>query len=208
MNGQVIKIAEENSSPYNITAAKGSSVWLHWNYTYIGDGRHAFAIITYREQIIRFNSTAQNTMQTLARRIGQNGALILKSPLPAQFSGRVEVISSNSTLVLHNLQYNDSTYRFYSDVIVKIRVFSNVPVLHRVHLMPIISLTVIGNFMAVQLFYYFFEYGILRTFTFLSTHMIVEERVWIRSLASFLLLKSEMDVQKSCFWSSYVGVRF
>ena len=49
-------------------------------------------------------------MQALTKRTGVNCALSLESPVPAPFHGRTEVLSSNSTLVIHNLQYNDSIY--------------------------------------------------------------------------------------------------
>ena len=120
MNGQAINPIEAKSSPSHINTTKGSSVWLHWNYTYAGDGPQGIVTLTYNEQLIRFNSTSQHTVQILANRTGQNGALTLESPTPVPFTGRVEVISSNSTLVIHNLQYNDSNYQFSSTVKVSI----------------------------------------------------------------------------------------
>ena len=121
VNGQnAITPVEVNSSPSQFIASKGSSVWLHWNYTYIGDGRHGFVTFTYKEQIIGFNATLQPTTQTLANRTGQNGALTLQSPVPAPFNGRVEMISANSTLAIHGLQYNDSTYQYSSSVSVDV----------------------------------------------------------------------------------------
>ena len=148
VNGGVVIISEATSSPNHIIATKGSSVWLHWNYTYVGDGTHeenVHFISKYREQIIEINSIFQARVQTLAKRIGQNGPLQLESPTPAPFDGRVEVISSNSTLLINDVQYNDSTYRFSSDVNVEIDIFAVAPVLHDFKLKPIVSLTVIGN---------------------------------------------------------------
>ena len=117
MNGQVISPVEANSSPSRIITIKGSSVWLHWNYTYVGDGPSGPVVtFNYKEQIIGFNTTLQPTIQTLAKRTGQNGALTLESPVSAPFNGRVQVIPVNSTLVIHGLQYNDSTYQFSSSV--------------------------------------------------------------------------------------------
>jgi len=119
VDGKLLTSFEANSSPSHIIATKGSAVWLHWNYTYIGDGPTETGItLTYKEQLIRVNSTSQPTIQTLAKRTGQNGALTLESSIPTPFNGRVEVISSNSTLVIHNLQYNDSKYQFSSYVTV------------------------------------------------------------------------------------------
>jgi len=113
---KVVQRNEENSSPSHINTTKGSSVWLHWNYTYVGDGRYGIVTINYREQTIGFNSSSNSSIKTLAKRNGQNGALTLEEPIPVPFNGRVEMISSNSTLVIHNLQYNDSNYQFTSKI--------------------------------------------------------------------------------------------
>ena len=86
MSGQVVSPVEATSSPSHIIATKGSSVWMHWNYTYVRDGRDGILIITYKEQIIGFNSTLQPSIQTLAKRTGQNGALSLESSIPAPFN--------------------------------------------------------------------------------------------------------------------------
>ena len=116
MNGQALSPVEANSSPSHMIATKGSSVWIHWTYTYIGDGPSGAFTIAYKEQTIGVNTTLQPTIQTLAKRSGQNGALTLESTVPAPFNGRVDVISSNSTLVIHDLQYNDSTCTLSSSV--------------------------------------------------------------------------------------------
>ena len=152
MNGGVVTTSEAYSSPRHINTTRGSSVWLHWSYNYIGDGRHGRKvqfISEYKNQIIGFRSASQH-IQTLATRNGQNGALTLESPVPAPFLGRLEVISSNSTLVIHDLQYKDSSYHFSSDVNVNLDIGAN-HVLHDFRLQPIIILTVIGNVMTVKL---------------------------------------------------------
>ena len=145
-NGQVLTPNEANSSPSQITVIKGSSISLHWNYTYIGDGTHSgvFPVTTnYREQIIGFNSTSQPSIQILAKRIGQNGVLTLQSPVPAPFNGRVEMISSNSTLVIHGLQYNDSLYQYLSTIKVTQDTGAG-PVPNTYNLKPIVAITVNG----------------------------------------------------------------
>ena len=153
MNGQqIISPVEVNSSPSHVITIKGSLVWLHWNYTYIGDGLQGLITLTYREQTIRFNSTSQPSIQTLAKRTGQNGALTLESPVPAPFNGRVDVISANSTLVIHDLQYNDSTYQYSSSVIVDITPGGGV--VTKI-LKPIVSITVNG--MSISHFPLFFR---------------------------------------------------
>ena len=155
MNGQnAITPVEVNSSPSQFIASKGSSVWFHWNYTYIGDGRHGFVTFTYKEQIIGFNAIFQPTTQTLAKRNGQNGALTLESPVPAPFNGRAIVISANSTFVIHNLQYNDSTYQFSSSVSVDSDVGGGA-ITNIIALKPLVSITVTG--MSIYHFPLFFN---------------------------------------------------
>ena len=144
MNGQVVSLVKENSSPSHIIAIKGSSVWMHWNYTYVGDGQSGpNSTLIYKEQIIGFNNTLQPTIQTIAKRTGQNGALTLESPVPVPFNGRVEVISSNSTFVIHGLQYNDSTYQYSSFVSVDTDAGGGVVTANFV-LKPVVSITVTG----------------------------------------------------------------
>ena len=118
---------------------------LHWNYTYIGDGTHyGGALITnFIEQIIGFNNTSQPSIQVLVKRTGQNGVLTLELPMPAPFNGRVGVISSNSTLVIHDLQYNDSSYQFSSNL----KATHNIgfgPKTNKIYLKPIVSITING----------------------------------------------------------------
>ena len=144
MNGaERVQPVEENSSPGQLIVMKGSSVWLHWNYTYLGDGGHGSVTSTYREQIIGFNSTSNSNIQVLAKRIGQNGTLTLESPIPAPFNGRVEVISSNSTLVIHRLQYNDSSYRFLSTVNVNIQ-RNGTTTANVIYMKPLVSIVING----------------------------------------------------------------
>ena len=143
MDGVLFNSVEGKSSPSQISVNKGSSIWLHWNYTYIGDGNHGVVTINYIEQIIGFNSTSYPNIQILAKRIGQNGILTLQSPIPAYFEGRVKVIPSNSTLVIHGLPYNDSLYQFSSFVKVTIDAGAG-PVLNTYNLKPIVAMTVNG----------------------------------------------------------------
>ena len=143
VNGQGLTAVEADSSPSNIISTKGSSVLLHWSYSYIGDGLQGVITVTYREQIVEFNSTSQPSVQTLAKRIGQNGALRLESPVPAPFTRRVQVISSNSTLVIHNLQYNDSSWQFSSYIEVNLA-FGGTRNTNHITLKPVVSITVNG----------------------------------------------------------------
>ena len=155
MNGQLLSPVEVNSSPSHIIARKGSSLWMHWNYTYVGDGPSGSVVtLSYKEQIIGFNSTSQTTIQTLAKRNGQSGTLTLESPVPAPFNGRVDVISANSTFVIHGVQYNDSTYQFSSSVSVDIDAGGGV-VTNIFVLKPVVSITVNG--MSIYHFPLFFN---------------------------------------------------
>ena len=121
-------------------------MWLHWNYTYIGDGTHFGGGLTtfYREQRIELNSTSKTAIKTLAKRTGQNGVLTLESPVPAPLNGRVEVISSNSTFVIHGLHYNDSTHHFSSYVTLDLDVGPG-PKLNKYILRPVVSIKVNGK---------------------------------------------------------------
>ena len=143
VNGQAVSPVEVNSSPSHIITIKGSTVWMHWNYTYVGDGPSGAIALTYKEQLVRVNSTSQPRIETLAKRTGQNGALTLDSPVPAPFNGRVDVIPGNSTLVIHGLQYNDSTYQFSSSVSVDLDAGGGA-VTNIVVLKPVVSITVTG----------------------------------------------------------------
>ena len=152
VDGSIISTFDATSSPSHINATKGSSVWLHWNYTYIGDGRHGKSVpftSTYKEQIIAINCTSKSSIQALAKRIGQDGVLVLESKVPTQYHGRLGVISSNSTLVIYDLQYNDSICQFFSVVNVRIDIGAE-HVLLVFGLKPTISLAVIGNVLPVQ----------------------------------------------------------
>ena len=143
MIGQVVNPVEANSSPSHIIATKRSSIWLHWNYTYGGDGVQGIVTLTYKEQIIRFNSTSQPTLQALAKRTGANGVLILESPVPVPFNGRVEVISANSTIMIRDLHYNDSAYQF-SSVVAMDADIGGVTSNYNYHLKPVVSIEVNG----------------------------------------------------------------
>ena len=144
MNGQnPINPVEALSSQSHIYATKGSSVWLHWSYTYVGDGRDGFLLLAYRVQIVGYRTVSNSSIQPLAKRIGQSGALILESPVPVPFNGRVEVISVNSTIVIHGLQYNDSTYQFSSIVKVVLDAGAGF-VTNNFTLSPVISITING----------------------------------------------------------------
>jgi len=149
VNAEVLIASDEaSSSPSNIIARKGSPAWLHWNYTYVGDGTHnegpAKITTKYREQKVVLNSLSQPEAKTLASRTGSSGALTLESHIPPQFSGRVIVISPNSTVVIHELQYNDSTYEFSSDINLWVEISGKIFTIH-VTLKPVVSITVKGR---------------------------------------------------------------
>ena len=97
----------------------------------------------YKKQVIGFTCTSASTFQVLAKRIGENGTLELESPVPAPFSGRVELISSNSTVVIHDLRYCDSECEFSSYVIVETDFGAGYKATQHI-LKPIVSITVNG----------------------------------------------------------------
>ena len=99
------------SSPGLITATKDSSLWLHWNYTYGGD---SVGFYKYKEQIIGYKSKMELTLVPLAKRTGASGTLGKQASIVGPFSGRIDVIPDNSTLVVHNLRFNDSGTNFSS----------------------------------------------------------------------------------------------
>ena len=143
LHARILKPVAAKSSPSHIIATKGSSVWLHWSYTYTGDGKQGPFILLYKEQIIVFKPPLE-APKVLAKRIGQNGTLKLQSPVPAPFNGRVEVIQSNSTLVIHDLQFNDAIYQFTSIVTVNVDVGAGQKS-NMFHLLPNVYITVYGK---------------------------------------------------------------
>ena len=101
------------------------------------------ATTNYIKQVIGFTSASSPTFHLLAQRIGVKGVLMLESSLPPPFNGRVEMISSNCTLVIHRLQYNDSSYRISSAVTVAVDL-GNGPTLNKFDLKPVVRITVNG----------------------------------------------------------------
>eukprot|EP00795_Rhopilema_esculentum_P014969 gene14969-6122_t len=130
---------ETKSSPSHATSLKGSSIRLTWGYEYGGD---IPGFITYKEQIIGFNSSSQAALQPIAKRTGANGVLQLVPTVPAPFSGRLQIIPSNDTLVISGLKYNDTAYQFASYIITEIITGSSGQ--FRSDLKPIVRITVNG----------------------------------------------------------------
>ena len=129
--GNAIQPLEADSSPSHILSTKGSSVQLHWSYNYDGDTINAYGhfpmkivvVRGFKKQTIGLKVTPHSAFQALAKRYGQVRTFTLEPSMPATFKGRVEVISSNSTLIIHNLQYNDSTYQFSSNIEIGVSMF-------------------------------------------------------------------------------------
>ena len=85
------------------------------------------------------------TFHKLAKKIRQDGLLTSESPVPLPYNGRVEVISSNSTLVIHELQYNDSPYQFSSRVEMLCYHFADLISKNEIfELKPVVRITVTG----------------------------------------------------------------
>ena len=155
--GNEIQPLEANSSPSHIISTKGSSVQLHWSYNYDGDTNNAYGqfpmkivvVRRFNKQTIGLNVTPHSAFQALAKRHGQVGAFTLEPSMPATFNGRVEVIPSNSTLIIRNLQYNDSTYQFSSNIEIGVSMFHHIvpPITSyetTTELKPSIRITVVG----------------------------------------------------------------
>ena len=133
MSGQTSN--EALSSPAKIIARKGSSVWLHWNYT-------SPIAITFDWQTAGYiNSVTDKTIEILARQDGSSGQFKALSVIPAPFTGRVDTISHNNTLVIKNLQYNDTSYKFSSFVKVSIIGVAIIAI----QMKPVIEITVQGT---------------------------------------------------------------
>eukprot|EP00795_Rhopilema_esculentum_P014964 gene14964-6117_t len=137
--GQLIANDTKSSSSH-VTSLKGSSQWLTWGYEYGGD---IPGFITYKEQIIGFNSSSQAALQPVAKRTGANGAFQLEPTVPVPFSGRLQIIPSNDTLVISGLKYNDTAYQFASYIITDIITGSSSSQV-RSDLKPVVRITVNG----------------------------------------------------------------
>ena len=130
------------SSPSEITAAKNSSLWLHWNYIYGGDYAGFFK---YEEQIIGYTSKKESTLVPLAKRNGINGTLVKQASIAGPFNGRIDVIPENSTLVVHYLRLNDSGTNFSSYIKI---LFGKTP--QRIQLKPVVTVKVMGEFCVIN----------------------------------------------------------
>ena len=114
---------------------KGSTVLLHWNYTYFPVDRFGYQRAGY------INDASKNTIEILARSDGSRGQLKAVSVIRAPFTGRVDTIRHNTTLVIKNVQYNDTSYNFSS--FVQVHILGNPPI--RKQMKPVIKLTVKGS---------------------------------------------------------------
>ena len=63
--------------------------------------------------------------------------------MPVPFNGRVEVISANSTIMIRDLHYNDSTYQF-SSVVTMDADIGGVTSNYNYHLKPVVSIEING----------------------------------------------------------------
>ena len=122
---------------------------------------------TMVDHVIAVKNTSHPTRQTLARKVGQNGNFILESSIPAPFNGRVEMIAANSTLVIHNLQYNDSVYEFVSSIGVNIDSGSG-NILNTFNLRPDFTVTIHGITHNFRHFKFYIKYPVNLTFSIRS----------------------------------------
>ena len=83
----------------------------------------------------------ESTLVPLAKRNGPSGTLVKLSPIAGPFSGRIDVIQENSTLVVHNLRFNDSGTNFSSYIDVAFGIGKATwP------LIPVVTVEVMGEF--------------------------------------------------------------
>ena len=115
-----------------------SSVWLHWNYTYGGD---ISGVLVYFHQNITYKNGLGSAPVPIATRTGPSGILSKASSISDPIGAKIDVISHNSTLVVHNLQYNDSGAKFSSFIQMKAQ---GPP--YPVDLAPVVTLHVKGKF--------------------------------------------------------------
>ena len=146
------------SSPGQIHARKGSSLWLHWNYSYGGDN----SAIKYKEQIIGYTSKMESTLVPLAKRIGPSGTLVKQSSIVGPFSARIDVIPDNSTLVVHNLRFNDSGTNFSSYIDIR---YGKLQSQNIKQLEPVVNVEVTGEF-------YVNEIVVILKFVFVSKVLV------------------------------------
>ncbi len=89
--------------------------------------------------------TTTSTTTVIAEKSGAD-KMKVKSNLPRSLIGRLTAVASNNTLVLHNLQYNDTKLLFQSLVFIKFREAQDVS---KVSLRPSVNLTVTGEVIAI-----------------------------------------------------------
>ena len=142
MNGTAVTPIEADSSPSHMTVKSGSTVYLNWAYTYIGDGRHSLGATSFAQQVIWFNSASDAKFQVLAKKMGLKGNWTLASPLPPSFEGRVDVIQSNSTLVIRDIRASDALKTYHSRIY--INMILTKPTTLPYDLAPLVKITVTG----------------------------------------------------------------
>ncbi len=128
-----------SSSPASIRALKGSSVQLHWSYTL--DSAAFPKYFSFTKQTCSVNDTLRNMITVVAEKTTYSGQLAVPSGLPSSLSGRISVIRSNNTLVINDVNYNDTFSRFYSIVFTVVVSTSND---NPVPLRPIVQVTIEG----------------------------------------------------------------
>ena len=118
-------------STRKIEVTRGLSVNLTWYFSK--------SACLLQEQKFGYSSGDRLTILAVKR---QNGSIHVAEEMPEQFNGRIATAASSSTLIIHNVQFNDSIYQFAS--IVEARSFV-VPQFVSKTLLPRYSLSVTGN---------------------------------------------------------------
>ena len=118
-------------STRKIEVTRGLSVNLTWYFS-----KSACFI---QEQEFGYSSGDRLAILAVKR---QNESIQVAEEMPEQFKGRIAAAASSSTLIIHNVQFNDSIYQFAS--VIKARSFV-VPQFISKTLLPRYILSVTGN---------------------------------------------------------------
>ena len=81
---------------------------MSWNYTYSNWSLFEWQTAGYA------NGSRLNEIEVLARKNSSTGTLDVVPGIGALFTGRVSTVPHNNTLIIRNLQYNDSFHNFTS----------------------------------------------------------------------------------------------
>ena len=121
-DAQFLQPHKEHSSPSVIIALKGSTIWLHWNYSYVGDTEknkckeqlvYCIGCHGVRAILRRKGATAD-----LKHRVDRPGAL---PGIPAYLVNRIKVFPNNDSIAMRNMTLSDAGVYFVSVVYLEVK---------------------------------------------------------------------------------------